>query len=95
MKNTNNYDNSLFSAGTSPVNSVANYFISYANGVPLDLLENGNYASLDNGAQQAFLGYQGYIINPVSNTPTNTLYTSNVRSGGNLPSRKQYLFPWL
>ncbi|PVX47019.1 outer membrane protein transport protein (OMPP1/FadL/TodX) [Flavobacterium sp. 103] len=82
-ENTNNYDNSLFSAGTSPVNSVANYFISYANGVPLDLLENGNYASLDNGAQQAFLGYQGYIINPVSNTPTNTLYTSNVRSGGN------------
>jgi hypothetical protein len=82
-ENTNNYDNSMFSAGVSPVNSVANYFLSYANGVPLDLLQNGNYASLDNGAQQAFLGYQGYIINPVNNNPTNALYTSNVRSGGN------------
>ncbi|HKO76982.1 MAG TPA: outer membrane protein transport protein [Flavobacterium sp.] len=80
---TNNYDNSMFSAGISPTNSVANYFISYANGVPLDLLQNGNYASLDNGSQQAFLGYQGYIINPVTETPNNTLYTSNVRSGGN------------
>jgi hypothetical protein len=82
-ENTNIFDNSMFSAGTSPINSVANYFLSYANGVPLDLLQNGNYASLDNGAQQAFLGYQGYIINPVNNSPNNSLYTSNVRSGGN------------
>src|SRR6187402_992892 len=73
---TNNYDNSMFSAGISPVNSVANYFLSYANGVPLNLLQNGEYASLDHGAQQAFLGYQGYIINPVTETPNNTLYTS-------------------
>jgi hypothetical protein len=41
---TNNYDNSMFSAGISPVNSVANYFLSYANNgnngtpVPLDLV---------------------------------------------------------
>jgi len=82
-ENTNNYDNSLFSAGVSPIHSIDGYFTSYANGVPLDLLQNGNYADLDHGAQQAFLGYQGYIINPVSNTNTNTLYTSNVRSGGN------------
>lgn len=82
-ESTNNYDNSLFSAGVSPVNSVANYFISYANGVPLSLLQDGEYATLDNGAQQAFLGYQGYIINPVTETPNNTQYTSNVRSGGN------------
>jgi hypothetical protein len=82
-ENTNNYDNSVFSAGTSPINSVANYFISYANGVPLSVLEKSNYASLNHGAQQAFLGYQGYIINPVTNTPNNSLYTSNVRSGGN------------
>ncbi|MGQ7944822.1 OmpP1/FadL family transporter [Flavobacterium sp. WC2509] len=82
-ENTNNYDNSLFSAGISPRNSVDNYFLSYANGVPLDLLENSNYAELDNGSQQAYLGYQGYIINPVNNTPNNSSYTSNVRSGGN------------
>jgi hypothetical protein len=82
-ENTNNYDNAAFSAGTSPVNSVANYFISYANGVPLNLLQNSKYADLNHGAQQAFLGYQGYIINPVTETPNNSSYTSNVRSGGN------------
>jgi hypothetical protein len=40
-ENTNNFDNSMFSAGTSPTNSVANYFLSYANngnnGVPVPL----------------------------------------------------------
>lgn len=82
-ENTNNYDNSLFSAGTSPVNSVANYFLSYANGVPLSLLQDSSYAKLNHGAQQAFLGYQGYIINPVTENPNNSLYTSNVRPGGN------------
>nr|WP_315156640.1 outer membrane protein transport protein [uncultured Flavobacterium sp.] len=82
-ENTNNYDNSLFSAGISPIHSVDKYFLSYADGVPLALLENSNYADLDHGPQQAFLGYQGYIINPVLNTDNNALYTSNVRSGGN------------
>jgi len=83
--NTNNYDNTVFSAGTNTnaTQSVANYFLNYANGVPLNLLKNSNYATLDNGAQQAFLGYQGYVINPVTDDSNNTLYTSNVRSGGN------------
>jgi hypothetical protein len=82
--NVNNYNNSLFSAGTNPNNSVANYFLSYANGVPLNVLDNSSYASLDNGAQQAFLGYQGFVINPVDgNNPNNTQYTSNVPAGGN------------
>ena len=82
-ENTNNYDNSLFSAGVNPTQSIDRYFLSYADGVPLGLLQNSNYSDLDHGPQQAFLGYQGYIINPVSNNDTNTLYTSNVRSGGN------------
>ncbi|WP_348798751.1 OmpP1/FadL family transporter [Flavobacterium adhaerens] len=82
-ENTNNFDNSLFSTGVSPLKSIDGYFISYANGVPLGLLENGYYADLDNGDQQAFLGYQAYIINPVTEDENNTLYTSNVRSGGN------------
>ena len=82
--NVNNYNNSSFSAGTNPNNSIANYFISYANGVPLNALENSSYESLDNGAQQAFLGYQGFVINPVDgNNPNNTQYTSNVPAGGN------------
>lgn len=83
-ESTNNYDNALFSAGVSPVNSVANYFLSYATGVPLSVVHNGNYSDLVYNDQQAFLGYQGYIINPVNeNDNNNTLYTSNVRAGGN------------
>jgi hypothetical protein len=81
---TNNFNNSLFSAGTNPTNSVADYFLSYANGIPLNVLDDSNYEDLGHGEQQAFLGYQGFIINPVDgNNSNNTLYTSNVRSGGN------------
>jgi hypothetical protein len=81
--NINNFNNSLFSAGTNPNNSIDGYFLSYANGIPLDVLENSNYENLVHGAQQAFLGYQGYIINPVSTNLNNTQYTSNVPTGGN------------
>ena len=82
--NINNYNNSLFSAGTNPNNSIDNYFLSYADGVPLNILRDSDYGNLDFGAQQGFLGYQGYIINPVDeNNPNNTQYTSNVPAGGN------------
>jgi hypothetical protein len=83
FENTNNYNSSTFSAGTNPNNSIANYFLSYANGVPLNILEDSYYEDLDHGTQQAFLGYQSYIINPVSTDPNNTQYSSNVAEGGN------------
>jgi hypothetical protein len=41
---TNSYSNSTFSAGTNPNNSVANYFLNYANGVPH---EDSSYDNLD------------------------------------------------
>jgi len=83
-ENTNNFNNSMFSAGTNPTNSVANYFLSYANGVPLNVLDNSSYGELNHGAQQAYLGYNAYVINPVDDTnPNNTLYSSNVPAGGN------------
>ena len=82
-ENTNNLNNSIFSSGTNPTNSIANYFLSYANGIPLNVLEDSNYDNLNHGAQQAFLGYQGYIINPVNNNPSNIKYNSNVPSTGN------------
>lgn len=83
-ENTNNFNNSIFSAGTNPTNSVANYFLSYANGIPLNVLQNSSYGQLDHGGQQAFLGYQAYVINPVDATNTNnTQYVSNVPAGGN------------
>lgn len=88
-ENANEFDNRLFSAGTNPNNSVANYFLSYANGsngqggIPLDVLENASYYQLSFQDQQAFLGYQGYVINPLTNDPNNDLYVSNVPNGGN------------
>ncbi|HWR94543.1 MAG TPA: outer membrane protein transport protein [Flavobacterium sp.] len=81
--NIDNFDDSVFSAGVNPTNSVDKYFISYATGVPLGLIRNSEYYELDHGAQQAYLGYEGYIINPVTELDSNTLYTSNVTPGGN------------
>ena len=82
-ENVNDFDNSVFSAGVNPTNSIDKYFLRYANGVPLRAITNSNYSELDNGAQQAYLGFKGYIINPSVDTPDNTSYTSNVTPGGN------------
>lgn len=82
-ENSANFNNSSDSFGYNPNTSIANYFLSYANGVSLSLLQDPNtfYENLDIRNQQAFLGYQGYVINPVSNTPGNTNYVANVSPG--------------
>ena len=82
-ENSDDFDNAIFSQGVNPNKSVADYFLSYANGLPLNLLENSIYSQLNYPQQQGFLGYQGYIINPLTTLPENDLYTSNVPSGGN------------
>ena len=87
----NNYDNEVFVNGNSP-RSVGNFFLDQAQGIPLDLLElrsgesiSDLYAFLGETegtvAQNAFLGYQAYIFDPVENDPSNTAYTSNFGSG--------------
>jgi hypothetical protein len=80
-ENSNNFDNFIYSNGTNPTTSVANYFLSYANGVPLNVITGLPYSSMNFAEQQAFMGYEGYVINPISTTPNNTVYTSNVPSG--------------
>lgn len=108
-ENTNNFDNALFSAGTNPNNSIADYFLSYANngnnGAPVpqqfvntefgesisDLysflgsnLPNSQFPKLNGfDAQQAFLGYQAFVINAADETNNNSTYSSNVPAGGN------------
>lgn len=82
-ENTNNFDNYFFSRGSNS-ESVANYFLAYANGVPLSTLGTNNpFVNLNYSQQQAFFGYEGFIINPVDNDPQNTLYESNVPAGMN------------
>jgi hypothetical protein len=86
-----NLDNSLFSAGTNTNNSIDKYFLSYANGVKLGDLSNYNFDQLYFNEQQAYLGYNAYIINPVPlasdptnyNNPNINTYTSGVAPGGN------------
>lgn len=98
-ENARNLDNSLFSAGTNPNNSVDKYFLYYANanqywnGIKQGTLQNYYFDELSYEDQQAFLGYNAYIINPiplVSNPqnsdyedPNITSYNSAVPIGGN------------
>lgn len=90
-ENTNNFDNSINSIGVNLNNSVGDYFLSYANanpnrnqpGIPLSSIKDYNYFELNYADQQAFLGYEGYLINPLEDTDDNTIYTSNVPAGGN------------
>jgi hypothetical protein len=94
-ENTNNFDNSYITSGTNPNNSIANYFLSYANPnvnqevIPLNIVEDGFYDDLNFADQQAFLGYQGYVINP-NNTTNTSFYVAN-NPGGNYKQENSYI----
>lgn len=85
---TNNYNSNTFIAGFNPNNSIDQYFLYYAQGVPLSdlsLLQGESVTDLYQylgqtygyGDQQALLGYQSFIIDPLNNTDDNTDYISN------------------
>jgi len=78
-ENTHDFDNDIFISGTNPSNSIGQYFLNYAQGIPESTLANSSYYNLNFGEQQAFLGYQTYLFDPTS-SGANT-YTSNVPSG--------------
>lgn len=92
FETTNNFDDAYFASGQSS-SSIDSYFLGYAQGIPFNLLElqagetiSDLYRYLGEnegyGAQQAFLGYQSFIIDPVDfNDPYNESYVSNVASG--------------
>ncbi|MFH6946201.1 OmpP1/FadL family transporter [Flavobacterium sp. FlaQc-50] len=88
-ENTNNFDNNIFSAGTNPRNSIDQYFLAYANGIPLGDITNINYGDQFYDEQQAFFGYNGKVIYPVTPNNSNTLYTSGVPSGGNYDHKNE------
>ncbi len=85
---TNNFDSELFISGNGNT-TIGEYFVAQANGVPLDLLQLQQGETISSlyqylgeaegtSAQNAFLGYQGYIIEPFDNNPNNEDYYSNV-----------------
>ncbi|PTT05775.1 transporter, partial [Flavobacterium sp. HMWF030] len=83
-ENTNNFNNSVVSVGTNPTNSIDKYFLTFANGIPLNVIDGIAYRDLFYDEQQAYMGYWGHVIDPVNqNNPDNTQYISNVPAGGN------------
>jgi long-subunit fatty acid transport protein len=75
--------------GINPNTSIGDYFLEYAEGRRLDeisALEGESLSEAYNaigslygfGNQQAFLGFEGYIIDPISDTDENTEYVSNI-----------------
>jgi long-subunit fatty acid transport protein len=84
-----NFDNEFYTSGSSN-QGIDNYFLNFAEGYRLDPLrvQDGEFienAYLDIGAaenlgfpaQQAFLGFQAGLIEPVEDDPDNTQYFSN------------------
>ncbi len=105
-ENANNLDNVVLSSGTNPTNSIGEYFKYYANrnnGVSILNLQTQPRESITDlydylgtnygfGVQQAFLGYQAYIIDPASNynESNNREYVSLIRSNGGDYKQKNY-----
>ena len=89
---TKSFDNELYIAGTGN-NSIGNFFLEQAQGIPLNQLQlqpgesisrRYQYLGESQGdfAQNAFLGYQGFLFDPVDpNNPSNTSYISNIADG--------------
>ena len=88
---TKNFDDSFIAAGTGR-NSIDEYFLGYADGIPLDLLQTMEGESISElytylgenegfGAQQAMLGYQGVVIDHDLDDPNNTTYNSFIAPG--------------
>lgn len=83
---TNNFEDAFVARGVSQT-SIDQYFLGYAQGTPLELLQTREDETIADlyqflgerhgyGTQQAFLGYQAYVLDHDKNTPENTKYNS-------------------
>jgi hypothetical protein len=86
-----NYDNELSVIGKG-YTSIADFFVQQAQGIPLYQLELRSGETISElyrylgetqgtAAQNAFLGYQGYLFDPVIPGGANTQYVSNIAPG--------------
>jgi long-subunit fatty acid transport protein len=89
--NTKNYDDSWYSRGTSSA-SIDRYFLNNAQGLRLDEISalpgessSDAYAGIGSAYgyvnQQAYLGYDSFILEPATGDDDNTVYTSNIAAG--------------
>lgn len=94
---TNNHDDSWFAVGTNTNstnfnNTIGSYFFDFANGLRLDEIsafpnETLDEAYLNIGTdlgfahQQAFLGFESFILEPETDADSNTNYLLNVGEG--------------
>ncbi|WP_299254625.1 OmpP1/FadL family transporter [uncultured Lacinutrix sp.] len=82
--NTKNYDDNWESRGVGDV-SIGQYFLNNVQGLRLDEISAYDYAGIGSvygyTHQQAYLGYNSYILEPNSDTDDNTIYTSNIAAG--------------
>ncbi|WP_458627455.1 OmpP1/FadL family transporter [Winogradskyella sp. PC D3.3] len=94
------FDNDWVAQGVNRDNTIGDFFLSNAQGLRLDEIsalpgesfseaysEIGSFYGYRN--QQAFLGYEGYIIEPLDNTNENIDYDTNIK-GGNYRQRYAY-----
>ena len=90
-----NFISKFNAKGTNPISGLDHYFLNYANGIAFreiktyddeDLSQSYKYLGENNGfaSQQAFLGYQSYVIDPVTYDDNNTQYISS-SNPNNLP----------
>lgn len=88
---TANHDDQWFANGRN-TNSIDNYFLAYAQGLRLDEISAlpgetisqayGEIGSIYGfGHQQAFLGFESFILEPENDTDSNSVYTSNISPG--------------
>ncbi len=94
---TNNHDDSWFAVGTNTNsnnfnNTIGSYFFDYAQGLRLDEISAFPNETLDQAYinigndlgfahQQAFLGYESFILDPEVDADDNTNYLLNVAEG--------------
>lgn len=96
---TSDFDTDWIASGVNPNNTIGSYFVANANGLPLNDIsvlseESFSQAYSEIGSlfgfqhQQAFLGYEGFIINPDGDANTD-LYNSTI-VGGDYAQRYSY-----
>lgn len=89
IDNTISFDNSYRAVGRNNQNSIENYFLYYADGLAFSNLRLYDDETIDQvyrilgedigyGAQQAFLGYQSFLIDPTVDADNTTTYVSNL-----------------